>query len=510
MKSFSQLKLLQASRYRGWEPALFLFGLAFAALLRTVAPTVYLLDSAEFAIGAPTLGIVHAPGYALYVVAAHIFTQLVPVGDMAFRVNLFSALCLALTIPILFQVLSGVVPSRAVAACTALSFCFTYYVWASGVTAEIYASQLLTVAICLWVLMRMARSADVRGHYVLPLGLAVGIAAAAHPSSGLLAAGLVVACLQLRLRFRDNLLAALIAVMIFVLCQLYFPIRYAAAPELNLAGQFSSDGSFHAVNLGSLSGIVWLLRGGQFTGLFFSNGLLPSVENLRELFMQFWDNYLGLGLLLGCLGLALAIRQRAGWVLAWAVAFLAYSLFYSNYRVLDRDLMFGPVLLLWTFPLAVGLEWVLHRAPSRLRMALLILIPALVFTINFPLVDLSADRSVRTRAEAIVRLLPENTRVFGDWQNIVPIQYLQMVEMQRPDLRLYNVFLFDPIPLNQYLDELLKERKSIVVLSELSMNEFTQTLLLPGSRYHATAVRLPGSATTKSALVGYLIAPADP
>src|SRR5436305_8369474 len=70
-------------------------------LLRTMAPSLYTLDSAELAIGAKTLGIVHAPGYPLYLLVAHLFT-LLPIGDVAYRVNVFSAISLALAAAIIY------------------------------------------------------------------------------------------------------------------------------------------------------------------------------------------------------------------------------------------------------------------------------------------------------------------------------------------------------------------------------------------------------------------------
>src|SRR6185436_6410127 len=46
----------------------------FLFYLRTAAPTVYGLDSAELTTGAYALGIVHAPGAPLYLLLGHVFT----------------------------------------------------------------------------------------------------------------------------------------------------------------------------------------------------------------------------------------------------------------------------------------------------------------------------------------------------------------------------------------------------------------------------------------------------
>ncbi len=55
-------------------------------------------DSAEAIAGVSSLGILHAPGYPAYVIAAHLFTLLIPVGSEAFKVNLFSLVCGVLSV----------------------------------------------------------------------------------------------------------------------------------------------------------------------------------------------------------------------------------------------------------------------------------------------------------------------------------------------------------------------------------------------------------------------------
>ena len=60
----------------------------------TLAPTIFTHDSPELAAGALELGIVHPPGYSVYLLVAHAFTYL-PIGDIAYRVNLLSAVSTA-------------------------------------------------------------------------------------------------------------------------------------------------------------------------------------------------------------------------------------------------------------------------------------------------------------------------------------------------------------------------------------------------------------------------------
>jgi hypothetical protein len=72
---------------------------AFALYVRTLTPGVLDGDSGEWQYMANILGVPHSTGYPTYILLAKLVT-LVPIGNPAWRVNLFSAICATLTIPV--------------------------------------------------------------------------------------------------------------------------------------------------------------------------------------------------------------------------------------------------------------------------------------------------------------------------------------------------------------------------------------------------------------------------
>ncbi|NLF37967.1 DUF2723 domain-containing protein, partial [bacterium] len=78
-----------------WITALITYAISFSVYVYTLQPTVGLEDSGELIAGAYRLGVPHPPGYPLWTIVAKLFT-FIPVGDPAWRVNLFSAVCGAL------------------------------------------------------------------------------------------------------------------------------------------------------------------------------------------------------------------------------------------------------------------------------------------------------------------------------------------------------------------------------------------------------------------------------
>src|SRR5438552_3679889 len=80
-------------------PAPFLLGIvvtlfAGALYVLTLAPSVMPGDYAEFQMASAVLGVPHPTGYPLYTLLGKLFT-LLPFGDVAYRVNLSSAVYMA-------------------------------------------------------------------------------------------------------------------------------------------------------------------------------------------------------------------------------------------------------------------------------------------------------------------------------------------------------------------------------------------------------------------------------
>src|SRR5213596_4379632 len=78
---------------------LFCAGIVFFAALFlyswTLAPTVTLTDSGELIVVAQGVGVAHPPGFPLWVILAHL-ASLVPLGNIAVRINFSSAVFAAL------------------------------------------------------------------------------------------------------------------------------------------------------------------------------------------------------------------------------------------------------------------------------------------------------------------------------------------------------------------------------------------------------------------------------
>lgn len=148
-----------------YRAALAVIGLTLTGYLLTLAPTVTFWDAGEFIAAARTLGIPHPPGTPLFVMIAHVWALMFPVGEYAFRTNLLSALLSATGAGCFFLVahesLQGWTAERmriAGAAAGAIAGAFTFTAWQNSNETEVYAVATFTIGAVCWLAMRWRRS----------------------------------------------------------------------------------------------------------------------------------------------------------------------------------------------------------------------------------------------------------------------------------------------------------------------------------------------------------------
>src|SRR5512135_1922709 len=74
-----------------WLTLLVTFGTMWIAYFLTLAPELTLQDSGELAVGSFYAGVPHPPGYPVWTIYTWLWTVLVPVGNIAWRVALGEA-----------------------------------------------------------------------------------------------------------------------------------------------------------------------------------------------------------------------------------------------------------------------------------------------------------------------------------------------------------------------------------------------------------------------------------
>lgn len=458
---------LPVSAPSAWADAgrfLLVFALASLLYLSTVAPTVYNLDSAELTTAAYTGGLVRATGYPLYLILGRLWSHL-PFGDVGLRMNLMSAVFAALTIALGDRLLRRLsIPAWARFSSLGLLASSRYF-WAMASTAEVYTLHTFMVTVVLSALSWFSRRPSALRLAVCTL--TVGLSFGNHVATVLLAPG----CVWFVLRsagwgFLDlrRIAAAAGGLALGLSLYAYLTFVYLGDPAFNYAGQYDAEGVFQAVDLTTIAGMWWLVSGKAFAGVMAGYTPTQLVGEVGHFLAELVRTFVGVGIGPAVVGFFALRRRAAPLAMTLLLIFLATVGFYASYRVIDKDTMFLPAYLVWALLLAEGyraLDAWLRSGGAGGRSAAAVAVRALavgavLFAVawNGPLVDLSDDRSTYNRGQAILARAEPGALVVGWWSTVPVVEYLQMVEGERPDLQALNRFL---IPVDD-LEELVKKR----------------------------------------------------
>jgi hypothetical protein len=444
------VKALQA----GLDPRILigmgLFLVPFFVYWRTLAPGVYGFDSAELATGVYTQGVVHPPGYPLYLLLGRLFIQL-PFGDVAYRLNLMSAVFASLTVVLLFFVIDNLIQNRAAAAAAALFFAVSNYFWQMALITEVYTTLTAFLAALLLILSLWRLTG--RPHYLLLFSLLFGLAVAVHTSTILFAPACALWILWTPHWRKPYWLLVptmfALALLGLALPYLYLSFLSSFRPALDYSTVYPG------VNLSTLQGLWWFMSGKAYT--IFAFGYQPAElpAEIQRFGGYLWRNYLGLGVILGVLGIGNLWRHSRAWTLGLALAFLANAFFFINYRVLDKDTMFLPAYEIWAIFIAFGLvsieSWLrahdFHPIPpiwaGRARSLFMGMVLLIGLALNWHWVDMSKADGYIHFAQNMLASSEPNSVIVAPWSSAVVLEYYQLVEGQRHDITVINRSRFE-------------------------------------------------------------------
>ena len=220
--------------------------LVLALYVITLAPTTAMWDASEYITAAYTLGIPHPPGNPLFVLLGRV-ASLLPIGSIAYRVNLLAAVSSAAAAGIWFLVAERVLaqwimlrPVRLIGAgLAALLSATAFTVWNQSVVNEkVYTVSLAFFAIVSWLTVRWCDDPDGRkaDRILVLIAYLIGLGYANHPAGFLVGPAVATAVLVRRPRtlLRWKLIvAAVLALGAGLTPFAVEPIRAAHHPVLN-------------------------------------------------------------------------------------------------------------------------------------------------------------------------------------------------------------------------------------------------------------------------------------
>jgi len=452
--------------------------LAFALYARTMPPTVLDGDSGEFQYMAYILGVPHSSGYPLYILIAKLFTFL-PMGDIAFRVNLFSVVATALAIPIVYVLARRAIPRRVPAILATCSFAVMPSIWGGALETKVYGLHLLLGALALFLSVRWHQ--ERRARDLSAAAFVFGLGLTNHLIIAFCAPALALIVWFNRARLTRALIARCVLLILApLLLYAYIPLR----ANYWIAQQDPQNWALYPREDAMLKGTVTAYYNNTPQGFFdlvtglgnsYKFGFTSPTEESNRVnaaLQLLWQQF-GVGLALVIVGAGAALwrdRKLFAVIAAFAlgVGFIAVYLRAAISTIYYFSLCY-LALVVW---FGVGVDALMHGAarvgivtrhrlaeqspnrgleiaPSRkslLAMTFQILIalgalalPASSLVSNFARLDESQHYAARDYAQAVLNdNLAPNAVVIAPWEVSQPMRYFQFVENQRADLLIVN------------------------------------------------------------------------
>ncbi len=510
---------------------------AFGLYFTTLAPTVLEADAGEFQFVPWLPGIAHPTGYPFYILLGWVWTHILAVGEVAWRMNLLSAILAAIAVGMTYAVarrLLDIVLSHTpvsarilTAAISAATFAVTPTFWSQAIIAEVYALHTLFVVTILWLVVQHKRPwSGILLAFVFGLGLTH------HSTTILLLPGLVLYFwvtrkdTEWKIAGFGTLKSLTIYSLVFfapLVLYLYIPVVASSTPYATLV---LSDTQTLTLYDNSLEGF---LR--HITATVFAGELQPAAVGIERVLLawQLLQQQVGwAGIILALIGLFILWQQRCvDLILLTGVTLLTFVAFNLIYFIGDVFVLFIPVWVIICLWLGIGCLEIAHRiaksyvnrkmgvneevafkqmreqlARNMYQVVITILLlfffalPAVLLVTKMSLVNQNSNTMASERWQAILQEpLPQSAILLSNDRNeIMPMWYYQYVEGRRPDLMgLFPLIIPDPAYANigRVLDQALLSDRPVYFIKPMAGLGLKANIEPKGSLFQATPYNTP-------------------
>ncbi len=424
---------------RVWPHALGVFAVLLALYAATAPRTVAFEDDGLFILAARSLGLPQPPGYPLFVLLGKL-ASLLPLGSLAYRVHLVSAVCGAATCAVLWLVLQQLFQDRLASWAGALLLGVSAAFWSQAIIAEVYTLHTLLFFAAVSLALQLGACWRPRTAYLLAACYGLGLAN--HwPLLGLSTPCLALLLVPRRrevLRLLPGLAATALACAAIPYALLV--LRSHQAPEINFYGPLRSAREFAFFFLRKGFGEVDVSETATGADRLAFLGFLAR-ECVRQL--------TPVGAALAAVGFAVQWRwlPRSA-ALALLAGFLGSSFVLLFLLAFDYDVLFQSVLRVYPLvPYGILAIWavlggrlLLARVPWKAaRVAGWAALVGLTLAVHVRGNQRAGDTFARDYASAVLASVEPGATLFlhGDMDTF-PIAYARLAEGERPDVTLYN------------------------------------------------------------------------
>ena len=454
--------------------------ISFALVARGLQPGLAFWDTAELQVVAPLMGTAHPTGFPTYVLLGWLASVVLqPFGEPAFRMNLFSAISVAVAAGVTVDLVRVLTGSRWIGVVVGLGLTLTPQVWAIGTHAEAHSLHLALLAILLrllvgWEDRRRAPDDDARrahaDRWLVAATVVFALAVGNHSLTLLLAPAIAVYVLAVEPRIirRWRLVAGCLGALAITLVVVYLELPLRAGPFRAPLVYGTPD---------TWDGFRYIVLAEQFRG-----SVVDPFGNLGgklNALVTRTDHEFGALKFLIPVGFGVTAIRRPRYALLTGIALFLTVFFAASYdnAAIERYYL-GPILIAWTwlgilvggavdlvtrgrtFAPGTPAAWLRPIAVAVIAAGVLLTPALFAFSDRARAADRSEDTIAQRWLDSVVDTVEPNAAIVSWWSYSTPLWYGKHIDGRLPGVdiiddrtRLDEALGSPADVVNRYLDQ---------------------------------------------------------
>ncbi|QLG69843.1 MAG: membrane protein, putative [Candidatus Woesebacteria bacterium] len=408
--------------------------------LKTLLPDVGFWDTGEFQTIGYTFDISHPTGYPLYIILLKIFTSFLPIGNIAYRANLLSALLSIFAIYFVSKTIFIITKNIALSLFVPIILGTNPFLWSTSTRADPHTLHFFFVSLFIYIQSLIIIKKKHKMLYLL--SLVFGLSLTNHLLSIFILPTFILTLLLIKIPLKKKVITNAL-VFIPLLIYLIIPTIY------HFKGAYTID-----YNLKNPHNFVRYILGQDFSpqsSFKISKDLFVNLANGVKLLEKNMGRFLFLTSIFGLV--VFVIKEKLA--LALPPLFLLNLFFSANYQnaVIERYFLTNLLLLFLSTAYLLNiflrnLELIIRNKTGKFKftnlglnflIALLLIAPIRDNILkNYKNINQSKNYHARNWATSTLNSLEPNAVIFSWWSYSTPLWYLQKVEKTRPDVLVIN------------------------------------------------------------------------
>lgn len=435
--------------------------IAFGVYLHTLTPSIGLHDAGDMVTAAYVLGIPHPTGYPLYCLLGKIWITITPIGNIAYRMNILSALSAALACMMVYFIILKVSKHQKLlnsdvqkfriqnlifiisAIVGALMFAFATTFWEQALIAEKYTLNALFTTLLIFSLLKwyeITMEYKNSKFYLYLFSFILGLSFTHHMQTIFLIppAIYLIAIVAYQIKQTNHqspitnyqLFKMFILFILPLSLWLYLPIRASADPIHNWGDPQTIDRFLEHI------------RGGQY-GHYFSSSIKELIIRIFIHITQFFSHQFTLYLVwIGIVGMILLFKQKRKIFIFLALLVLTDILHSIRYTIINIEDYYIPSFAIFAVFSGYGLLNIINyfkKFLSPYPLLLLGLLPIIPYNLHLFYNNQSQHFFAYDYKTNILKHLKPNAILFTEDDNIgFTLWYLCYCEKERQDIDLLS------------------------------------------------------------------------